>query len=68
MIPEPSLTPPEQPSAPLRCCLCLRCVSTILELPYGPVCRICLADLVLHHPLDDMAAVLCVPITEEELS
>lgn len=64
-IPEPLLQPPELPTAPLRCCLCLQPAAELLELPYGLLCRRCLHDL-SHRPLDRAAAVLCAPILTQE--
>lgn len=64
-IPEQSLTPPEAPAAPLRCCLCCRRVPEALELVYGVVCRSCLIDCLTTRPLDDAAALLCAAVLED---
>jgi hypothetical protein len=63
MIPEPSLLPPEQED-PLRCCLCLRPRQELLELPYGLLCRPCLADRILHSTADDAAALLTAALIQ----
>lgn len=65
-VPEPSLTPPELPIPPLRCCLCRQPVPDALGLHYGPVCRRCLQDYVRHHSIDDLSALLCAEILTDE--
>ena len=61
-FPEPGLQPPEYPTPPLRCSLCLAPVEEALELFSRPVCRPCLQK----QDMDSLSALLCAPILTKE--
>ena len=66
-IPEPSLLPPEYPTAALRCCLCHHPVPEALELLYGPICRSCLQSVTEHHSMDQLSALLCAAVLTNDI-
>lgn len=68
IIPEPSLIPPEYPTAILRCCICHQPVGEALELLYGPICRPCLQAYAADHSIDELSALLCAAVITNDIT